>query len=136
MIIDDDKTMVTMLNRALEHNGYRVITALHGRIALAAFQKAKPDLVLLDIMMPGINGMQVLNTIRQQSHVPVIMLSAAHDQDWLQQALIAGADDYLKKPFSIREMIARINAKIRRVNFTKEHTPKKDMVACSSAGKN
>jgi len=119
LLIDDNKSLLTMLSRVLKQEGYCTATALNGRLALATFEEVNPDLVILDILMPGVDGFQVLNTLRMRSRVPVIVLTASTDEEWLQQALSAGADDYLNKPFSIRELMARIRAKIRRVSFTK-----------------
>jgi len=118
LLIDDNKSLLTMMSRVLKHEGYRTATALNGRMALATFEEVQPDLVILDILMPGIDGFQVLDKMRMQSHLPVIVLSAATDDEWLEQSLIAGADDYIKKPFSIRELLARIRAKLRRVDFS------------------
>ena len=119
LLIDDNKSLLTMISRILKHEGYRTATALNGRMALATFEEVRPDLVILDILMPGIDGFQVLDKMRIQSHLPVIVLTAGTDEELLEQSLVAGADDYMKKPFSIKELLARIRAKLRRVDFSK-----------------
>lgn len=114
MVVDDDHEMLRMLNRTFELEGYDVAVADNGRLALALLEKHMPDLVLLDIMMPELNGFQVLNLIRQRCNIPVIMLTGRCEVTTLQKSLDAGADDYVKKPFSTRELLARIRAKLRQ----------------------
>lgn len=117
MVIDDDQEMLRMLKRTLELEGYDATVATDGHSALALLEDYKPDLVILDIMMPGLDGFQVLKLIRQRSNVPVIMLTARCEVTSLQKALVLGADDYVRKPFRIRELLARIKAKLRRVEL-------------------
>ncbi len=112
--VDDDHEMLRMLNRILELEGYDVVTATDGKSALELLDEHMPDLVLLDIMMPELNGFQVLNLIRQRCNIPVIMLTGRCEVTTLQKSLGLGADDYVKKPFSTRELLARIRAKLRR----------------------
>jgi len=114
LIVDDDIRMLRMMQRILELEGYRVRTASDGKAALDAFDEENPDLVLLDIMMPGLDGYQVLESIRKHSDVPIIMITAKLDVDSIKQAVDLGADDYVKKPFTPAELVARINAKLRR----------------------
>ena len=114
MVVDHDQEILRMLNRTLELEGYGVAMATDDSSALTILEKHKPDLVILDIMMPELNGLQVLNLVRQHSNVPVIMLSAKTGVTFLKQALDAGADDYVRKPFRPRELAARIRAKLRR----------------------
>lgn len=114
MVIDDDQEMLRMLKRALELEGYDATMSTDGHSALTLLEDHKPDLVILDIMMPGLDGFQVLKLIRQRSNVPVIMLTARCEVTSLQKALVLGADDYVRKPFRIRELLARIKAKLRR----------------------
>jgi len=114
LVVDDDDKMLEMLNRLLGLEGYHVATATDGESALSLFDKCMPDLVLLDIMMPGLDGYQILNLIRQRSNVPIVMVTAKCDISSLQSALAIGADDYVRKPFTTREIVARVRAKIRR----------------------
>lgn len=114
MAVDDEQTILRLLSRTLEPEGYGVIVADNGRSALDLLEEHRPDLVILDIMMPGLDGFQVLNLIRQRSNVPVIMLSARHEMTTRRDTLNLGADDYVGKPFHAGELVARIRAKLRR----------------------
>lgn len=114
MVVDDDAAIVKMLERILRLEGYDVITAGDGKAALLLLEKAKPDLVILDIMMPGLDGVQVLQLMRERSNVPVIMLTARDEDFSIKQTLELGADDYVKKPFRTPVLLARIQAKLRR----------------------
>jgi len=114
MVVDDEEVMLTLLDRILKHEGYEVTTASDGNSALVLMKKRRPDLVILDIMMPGLDGFQVLDLIRRRYDVPVIMLTARHEVTNLHDALALGADDYVRKPFSRLELMARIKAKLRR----------------------
>ena len=114
MVVDDEQTIRTLLKRILESEGYEVILAADGNSALAMLEKREPDLVILDINMPGLNGFQVLERIRQHSNVPVIMLTGIGEATALGNALSLGADDFVKKPFNVRELLARIKTKLRR----------------------
>lgn len=118
MVVDDDQEMLRMLERILELEGYSVTKAADGDSALALIEDCKPELVILDIMMPGLDGYQVLDSIRQRSDVPVVMLTAKCEVNSLMRALVLGADDYVKKPFRPPELVARIHAKIRRAKMT------------------
>ena len=115
MAVDDEPTILRVLKRILEPEGYEVILASDGSSALALLDERKPDLVILDIMMPGLDGFQVLDSIRERFDVPVIMLTARCEQELLAKALEIGADDYVQKPFSAAVLLARIGAKLRRV---------------------
>jgi len=118
MVVDDDREILQMLKHILELEGYGIAIVADGSSALALLQKCKPDLVILDIMLPGLDGYQVLNLIRQHSDVPVIMLTVRCEVASLHKALTLGADDYVRKPFSTRELMARIQAKLRRAKVT------------------
>jgi len=115
LVVDDDKEMLRMLNVILELEGYDVITAADGRSAMTLFEEYGPDLVILDVVMPELDGFQVLGLMRQRSDVPVIMLTARCEVTTLRDALVLGADDYVKKPFRTQVLVARIRAKLRRV---------------------
>ncbi len=114
MVVDDEQAILRMLTRTLEPEGYDVAVAADGSSALELLEDCRPDLVILDIMMPGLDGFQVLNLIRQRSNVPVIMLTARREVTTLRDALVLGADDYVRKPFGRGELLARIRAKLRR----------------------
>ena len=114
MVVDDNQEMLRMLKRTLELEGYGVAIAADGSSALALLEEWKPDLVILDIMMPGLDGFQVLDLIRRRSSIPVIMLTARREVTTLRDALVLGADDYVRKPFATRELVARVRAKLRR----------------------
>ncbi len=114
MVVDDEQTVLRLLCRTLEPEGYGVIAADNGESALALLDEHKPDLVILDVMMPGLDGLQVLDMIRQRSSVPVIMLTANREVNTVRDTLTLGADDYVSKPFHKGELLARIRAKLRR----------------------
>ena len=114
LVVDDDREMLRMLDRTLEMEGYSVAIAADGKSALTLLGEREPDLVLLDIVMPEMDGFQVLNLIRQRCNVPVIMLTARCEVTTLREALVLGADDYVRKPFRMRVLVARIKAKLRR----------------------
>ena len=115
LVIEDNQDMLQFLGRLLESEGYRVILAADGVYGVTILREAKPDLVLLDIVMPGPDGYMALESIRQYSNVPVIIISAKRETEALQKSLDLGADDYVKKPFRPAELLARINAKLRRI---------------------
>ena len=111
----DDETQVTLvIKRVLEQEGYTVTTTNDGYAALDIVVNSQPDLVILDINMPGINGYQVLEKIREQHDIPVIMLSADQDVSSVGNSIGLGADDYIRKPFHLRELSARVKAKLRK----------------------
>ncbi len=114
MVVDDEQTILRLLSRTLEPEGYGVVAVNNGETALALLEKHKPDLVILDVMMPGLDGFQVLGLIRQRSNIPVIMLTARREVTTVRDALTLGADDYVRKPFGSGELLARVRAKLRR----------------------
>ena len=114
LIVEDDKNIQELLQLYLEKEGYAVTVAGDGGQGLAKFRAIKPDLVLLDVMMPVMDGWEVCKTIRNESRTPVIMLTATGELDDKITGLKAGADDYITKPFEMRELIARIEAVLRR----------------------
>ena len=114
MVVDDDREMLKLLNRTLELEGFDTVVVADGDSALTLLEEIEPDLVILDIIMPGLDGFQTLDLIREHSNVPIIMLSAKHEVESLRKALLLGADDYISKPISTRSLIARIRAKLRR----------------------
>lgn len=114
LIVEDEAGIASFVKLELLHEGYEVQVAEDGRVALELFQQEQWDLVLLDIMLPGINGLEVLRRIRKTSSVPVILLTARGDTMDRVMGLDAGADDYLPKPFAIEELLARIRSLLRR----------------------
>jgi len=114
LAVDDEQRMVRFIQLNLEQDGFQVITAYNGKDALEQVRTQLPDLILLDIMMPDINGFEVLRKIREVSNVPVIMLTAKGEEDDRIQGLELGADDYITKPFSSKELLARIHAVLKR----------------------
>ncbi len=115
LIVDDDKNICDLLRLYLEKDGYSVILSHDGEEAVVKFNALKPDMVLLDIMLPGIDGWQVCREIRKKSNVPIIMITAKGETIDKVIGLELGADDYIVKPFDAKEVIARINAVTRRV---------------------
>ena len=124
LIVEDDSGIAEFLRLELEHEGYAILHTADGRTALEIFEKAAPDIVLLDIMLPQLNGLEVLRRIRETSKTPVIMLTARGDTFDKVSGLDSGADDYLAKPFEIEELLARMRAVLRR-NNAREITPLK-----------
>ncbi|MBZ4647350.1 MAG: hypothetical protein PWR27_2211 [Petroclostridium sp.] len=114
LIVEDEKQIVRFLELELKHEGYMIDTAFDGREGLKKAEENKYDLILLDIMLPGLNGMEVCRRIRQFSNIPVIMLTAKDDVTDKVMGLDIGADDYITKPFAIEELLARIRAALRR----------------------
>jgi DNA-binding response OmpR family regulator len=114
LIIEDEQTISRVLAVYLRHEGYEVIQAFDGSEGLAAFSTHKPNLVLLDVMLPGMDGWSVLKEIRKISSSPVIMLTALGDIDYRLKGLNEGADDYISKPFVGEEVVARVHAVLRR----------------------
>ena len=114
LVVDDEPIVREVVGRYLRQDGFRVETAADGPAALRRFEAARPDLVLLDLMLPGIDGLEVCRRIRTQSNVPIIMLTAKRDETDTVIGLGVGADDYVAKPFSPRELLARVKAVLRR----------------------
>ncbi len=119
LIVEDDAGISDFIIPELEHEGYTTCLAVTGREALSKFEEEKPDLILLDIMLPELNGLEVLRRIRAVSTVPVILETARGETIDKINGLNLGADDYIPKPFEIEELLARINALFRRVNYSK-----------------
>jgi DNA-binding response OmpR family regulator len=114
LVIDDEPHLIKLVRSNLEAQHYKVITALDGQSGLAMVEKEGVDLVILDIMLPGMDGYDVLQKIREFSSVPVVMLTAKDQDVDVVKGLHLGADDYLKKPFSVHELLARVEAVLRR----------------------
>lgn len=114
LVVDDEATVVRLVRSYLEQAGFHVATASDGPSALAQFDAWRPDLVILDLMLPGMDGLEVARRIRKKSDVPIIMLTARVDEVDRVTGLELGADDYVVKPFSVRELVSRVRAVLRR----------------------
>ena len=115
LVVDDEPKIVKLARDYLERSGYAVLTAGDGRTALAMARSEKPDMVVLDLNLPELDGLDVCRTLRRESDVPIIMLTARIDETDRLIGLELGADDYITKPFSPRELVARVRAVLRRV---------------------
>jgi len=122
LVVDDEERMVRFIRLNLEYDGFQVIEAFNGNQALEQVRSKLPDLVLLDVMMPDIDGFEVLRIIRETSSVPVIMLTAKGEEDDRVRGLELGADDYITKPFSPRELVSRVRAVLRRTEMSTSQT--------------
>src|SRR5581483_5071171 len=120
LIVEDEKDLVKILKYNLEKDGFRVAAAHDGETGLAQFRKEKPDLVVLDLMLPKIDGFEFCKIVRHESKTPILMLTAKTDEMDRVLGLELGADDYVTKPYSVREVVARIKAILRRVSGSQE----------------
>ncbi|HZE40759.1 MAG TPA: response regulator transcription factor [Stackebrandtia sp.] len=116
LVVDDDPTVSDVVRRYLEHDGFRVTLAGDGMDALDRYRADHPDLVVLDLMLPRLPGIEVCRTLRMESDVPIVMLTALGDETDRVAGLTVGADDYLAKPFSPRELVLRVRAVLRRAS--------------------
>ncbi|OKL46532.1 DNA-binding response regulator [Boudabousia liubingyangii] len=114
LVIDDDVALAEMIGIIIESEGFDASFCSDGAYALDTFHRVDPDLILLDIMLPGIDGIEICKRIRQESDVPIVMLTAKSDTTDVVAGLEAGADDYVPKPFKAKELIARVRARLRR----------------------
>jgi len=126
LVVEDEEKIVEFIESYLINSGYEVYKAMNGGEALRLFNSQSIDLVLLDLMLPDINGEQVCKEIRKTSQVPIIMLTAKVQEESILNGLDIGADDYITKPFSPRQMVARVKALLRRVS---EEKPKADILS-------
>lgn len=125
LLVEDEPNLVRGLTDALEHHGYSVLAAHDGKQGLDLALSGRPDLILLDVMLPGMNGMQVCHELRRRNvQTPVIMLTAKSQESDKVEGLDLGADDYVTKPFSVRELLARVRAHLRR-NGNEEQGPER-----------
>jgi len=120
LVVEDEQTMRETLAYNLEKQGYKIAVAGDGQTAIDQARKINPDLIILDIMIPGIDGFDVCRTLRKDKVVPIIMLTARDDEIDRVVGLEVGADDYITKPFSMRELLARVKALLRRVQYTQD----------------
>ena len=119
LVVDDDRKIVDLLSLYLTRDGYQVWPAYDGKQALAVARRMRPDLIILDLLLPGLDGTEVCKTLKAESQVPIIMLTARRTEDDKLLGLEAGADDYVTKPFNARELLARVHAVLRRMGSTK-----------------
>jgi len=115
LVVDDEERMLRFIRLNLEHDGFQVIEAAKGHEALDKMRTGMPDLILLDVMLPDLDGFEVLKMVREISNIPIIMLTAKGEEDDRVKGLELGADDYVTKPFSPRELVSRVKAVLRRV---------------------
>jgi two-component system, OmpR family, alkaline phosphatase synthesis response regulator PhoP len=118
LVVDDKTNVRTLVREYLEEQGFHVVVADNGQNALYSARQEKPDLILLDIMMPEMNGFEFMRTFRKESDTPIILLTAKLEESDKVIGLELGADDYITKPFGMRELVARINTVLRRVGKT------------------
>jgi DNA-binding response OmpR family regulator len=114
LVVDDEPTLVATLKYNLERDGFLVLTATHGEAALAAAREGRPDLIVLDLMLPGLSGLEVCRILRKETSVPILMLTAKGEEVDKVVGLEIGADDYVTKPFGMAELMARVRAMLRR----------------------
>jgi DNA-binding response OmpR family regulator len=120
LLVEDDSTLRETIAYNLERQDYKVVQAADGLAALAKARKKTPDLIILDVMLPGMDGFEVCRVLRKEMNVPIIMLTARADEVDKVVGLEMGADDYMTKPFSMRELVARVKAMLRRVRLMRE----------------
>lgn len=114
LVVDDDRKTVDLIRLYLDKDGYRVLAAFDGQAAIDLTRNSRPGLIILDVMLPKVNGLDVCRLLRSESQVPIIMLTAKITEDDKLRGLDLGADDYVTKPFSPRELVARVRAVLRR----------------------
>ena len=131
LIVEDEQTLLETLAYNMKRQGYEVKTASDGNTALDLARKEHPDLIILDIMLPGMDGFEVCRILRQEMATPILMLTARDDEIDRVVGLEVGADDYLTKPFSMRELMARIKALLRRVRLIREEMGNQETAAAA-----
>jgi len=129
LVVDDEPKLVDVVRAYLEREGYAVIVAADGGAALDQFGLTRPDLVILDVMLPGLDGLTVCRRLRQESDVPIIMLTARAEEPDELAGLALGADDYVVKPFSPRSLVARVSAVLRRTARSAEEVEGANILA-------
>ncbi len=126
LVVDDNREIVYSISELLRYEGYQVANAYDGMEALDVLEKEKIDLILLDVMMPRLNGLSALMKLREKSHIPVIILSARTEESDKVSGLVLGADDYVEKPYNPAELTARVKAHLRRYRAWGEEKPQVD----------
>ena len=122
LVVEDDSTLLGVIKYNLVKEGYGTITASDGAQAIEAARKERPDLVILDIMLPKVDGLEVCRILRRESNIPIIMLTARSEEIDKVVGLEIGADDYMTKPFSVKELMARVKALLRRAEMAPGHS--------------
>ena len=133
LIVEDDPTLLDTLEYNLSHQDYDVLTASDGHQALQVAREEQPDLMILDLMLPGIDGIEVCRILRQEMNLPILMLTARDEEIDKVVGLEVGADDYMTKPFSMRELLARVKALLRRERLIREEMTADDGVGGKQA---
>ena len=126
LVVDDNREIVFSVSELLRYENYRVVQAYNGMEALEVLERETVDLILLDVMMPGLNGLSALMKLRERWKIPVIILSAKTEESDKVSGLMMGADDYISKPFQAAELIARVRAQLRRYRVWGSQAPKED----------
>ncbi len=134
LVVDDEPAVTELLAYNLRKANYEVVTAADGREALDIARQCEPDLVLLDLMLPGVEGLEVCRELRKTSRVAIIMVTALGEEIDRVVGLELGADDYITKPFSVRELLARVKAVLRRVQEAEGNNPSVDKILYGQAG--
>jgi DNA-binding response OmpR family regulator len=127
LVVDDEEKIVEVVKSYLEHSGYEVHEAYNGKQALSIFDKIDPSLIVLDLMLPDMTGEEISRTVRRQSRVPIIMLTAKAEEEDILKGLDIGADDYITKPFSPKQLVARVGAVLRRA--TEDPVPLSNIIS-------
>lgn len=130
VVVDDEKSILKLISSQLKVRGYDVYTGMDGEEAITLVEQQSPDLLLLDVRMPVMNGIEVCKRLREWSKVPIIIISALNDAGYAVEALDAGADDYLRKPFHVAELLARVRTQLRRA----EERPAEQMQSVFRSG--
>ncbi len=131
LVVEDDRNLLDTLKYNLAREGYEVTTATDGILAVDTARREKPDLLLLDVMLPGMDGFEVCRILRRETNIPILMLTAKAGETDRVVGLEIGADDYLTKPFSVRELLARVRAMLRRARM---NAPAPEIPALIKAG--
>lgn len=126
LIVDDEKEITLLMKKSFEEAGYMADVAYNGQEGLAQLQKNAYSLVILDIIMPGMNGYEVCSRIREKNNIPIIMVSAMGQNEDKIKGLMTGSDDYIVKPFCMEELLARVNSQIRRFTYLNQPVQKQD----------
>jgi DNA-binding response OmpR family regulator len=132
LIVEDEVSLLESLEYSLQREGYKVATAADGLVALTVVREFRPDAILLDVMLPGLDGLEVCRRIRRDSATPILMLTARAEEIDKVVGLEVGADDYLTKPFGMRELIARVRALLRRARANEELLDSGSLVAAET----